>query len=413
VTGPRTVLYVQQFGDGGSVTSLLDLVRGLDRSRYRPVVAFRTTNPFVAEFEALGARVVCLFDDAPAMVAPSSTLGRRTNDGSRSGSLRREVRRWVRRDLPAYRRLREIARTERPAIIHANNEVRTNRDALLTAVRLRIPVVVHMRWLYDQPHGDLTVPTDRLLAKIASRFFFISRAAAKAYDPLHIPERKRIVVDNPFAVDDYRAEPSSVLADELGVGGAGPVLVHIGRIIPWKGQDVLVRALPTILEHEPRARVVFVGAATDAKGDAFDAELRELVADLGVTDHVRFVGARRDIADVLALATVVVHCSTTPEPFGRVVVEAMAAQRPVVAARAGGVPEIVTDGRTGRLVGPSDPIDLARAVIELLSDPPGADAMAARARAEVEQRFSIEAHSRVVQAAYDEVLSARRGPRRS
>ena len=413
MTGPRTVLYVQQFGDGGSVTSLLDLVRGLDPSRYRPVVVFRTTNPFVAEFEALDARVVCMFDDAPAVVAPSSALGRRNVDGSRSGSLRREVRRWVRRDLPAYRRLRAITQAERPALIHANNEIRTNRDALLTSVRLRIPVVVHMRWLYDQPDGDLTVPTDRLLAKAVARFFFISRAAAETYGRLRIPEPKQIVVDNPFAIDDYRAEPSAELADELGVGGAGPVLVHIGRITPWKGQDVLLRALPAILEHDPATRVVFVGAATDAKGEAFEVELRDLVAALGLTDQVHFVGARRDIADVLALATVVVHCSTTPEPFGRVVVEAMAAQRPVVAARAGGVPEIVTDGVTGRLVAPSDPDGLARGVIELLADPAASDAMAARARAEVEQRFSIEAHSRVVQAAYDQVLSSRREPRRS
>jgi glycosyltransferase involved in cell wall biosynthesis len=181
---------------------------------------------------------------------------------------------------------------------------------------------------------------------------------------------------------------------ELGIAPGVPVVVHAGRFHHWKGQQVLLEALV----HERRPVACFVGAPLFGE-DAFAAGLRAEAERLGVSDRVRWLGFRDDVARLMRAADVVVHSSVYPEPFGRVVVEAMLARTPVVAARAGGVPEIVTDGETGWLVTPGDPVALAVAIGEVLDDPARAQAVAARANADARERFTRDAMVRGVRAA--------------
>ncbi|MGN6695248.1 MAG: glycosyltransferase, partial [Aquihabitans sp.] len=147
-------------------------------------------------------------------------------------------------------------------------------------------------------------------------------------------------------------------------------------------------------------------AATDPQGDAYELVIRSAIAELGVADQVVFAGSRRDVADLLAISDIAVHSSTEPEPFGRVIVEAMAAGRPVIASDEGGVPEIIDDGVTGVLVRPGDVGALAAAIGGLLDDPEGAAAMGRRAATAANERFSAAAHATQIQAIYDDVLGS-------
>lgn len=403
MTTPRTVLYVQQYPDGGSITGLLDLIRGLDRRRYRPVVSFRTPNAFIPEFEAAGVAVVVL-DPHPSLRGQDAGLPGPPR--VRSAPVRRELRRLLRRDLPSARRLRRVIRLHEVDIVHANNDVGSNRDAIVAAVASRRPVVVHVRWLHAY-EADARFRIDALLSRRASRFFFMSRAIAQGYRDLAIPPTRQLVLDDPFHTADYDICAPPGLADELGLPVGSRVVLLVGRIVPWKGQDVFVRALADVANAEPDAVGLLVGAPTDAAGRRFRAELETLVAELGIADRVVFAGSRRDVPELIALSEVVVHCSTTPEPFGRVVVEAMSGGRPVIGADAGGVPEIIEPGATGILVPPADRQALGAAIAGLLADPVSAAAMGARARVAATNRFSIEAPADVVQATYDEVLDER------
>lgn len=400
------MLFVQHYRDGGSITGLLDLVRGLDPARYRPVVTFRDPNAFVAEFEAIGVPVVILGGsdpEDPAEPGPPPPAGRRRRP------WRREIRRLVRRDLPHARALRAVMREHRVDLVHANNDVASNRDAIVAAALGRRPVVVHMRWLPDY-HEPSRRKIDRLLARRVDRLICMSHAIERASAPLGVPATRRLVLDDPFDTSDYRRPASPAVRASLGLADGDRAVVLLARIIPWKGQDVLLRALPAVLADHPDAVAVLVGEATDDKGRRYRAELEALVAELGIGGRVRFAGARRDVADVLAAAEVVVHCSTTPEPFGRVVVEAMAAGRPVIAADAGGVPEIVDAERTGLLVAPGDPEALAAAVGRLLDDPEATAELGRRAGEAVAARFTIDGPALAVQALYDELLGVPAGP---
>lgn len=402
--GRKTVLFVQHYPDGGSITGLFDLIRGLDPDRYRPVVSFRTPNPFVPEFEAAGIPVVVLDPEAlpdPLAARAPDRAPRRTH----SSPVRREMGRLLRRDLPAARRLRRVIRDHGVDLVHANNDVLSNRDAILAAMVTLRPVVVHVRWLHTY-ENDATLRIDKALARRPARFFFMSQAVADGCRPLEIPAERQAVLDDPFHVADYDVVAPPGLAAELAIPAGGRVVLHVGRIIPWKGQDVFLRAMATVLLADRDAVGLLVGSPTDLSGRRFLAQLKALAADLGIDHRIIFAGSRRDVPRLIALSEVVVHCSTTPEPFGRVVVEAMAGGRPVIGADAGGVPEIIHPGVTGLLVAPGDHEQLGVAISDLLSDPDEAAALGRRAREAVADRFTIEAHGDTVQAAYDEVLSA-------
>jgi len=170
----------------------------------------------------------------------------------------------------------------------------------------------------------------------------------------------------------------------LGIEPGAFVAALFGRFHSWKGQQVLLEALALV----PGVHALFVGAALFGE-EEFERSQHAQAGRLGVADRAHFLGFRSDIAPLMRAANVVVHASILPEPFGRVVVEGMLAGRPVIATRAGGVPEIVRDGETGLLVPPNDVAALAAALRTLRDDPALAAAIAARGLAHARQQFTV------------------------
>jgi phosphatidyl-myo-inositol dimannoside synthase len=166
----------------------------------------------------------------------------------------------------------------------------------------------------------------------------------------------------------FAPRDAAALRARLGLGERR-LLVSIARLVPRKGLDTVLRALPEVAAAIPDVRYVVVGDGPDRE------RLSALAAELGVAERVNFVGAvpGSELPLWYALGDVFVMPSRSDPPdvegFGIVFLEAAAAERPVVAARAGGVPNAVAHGISGLLVGPDDPAELGRALIELLSDP--------------------------------------------
>ena len=173
-------------------------------------------------------------------------------------------------------------------------------------------------------------------------------------------------------------------------------------LIGHRGYAHLLEAARLVEAAMPGVHWVLVG----------DGELRgELEGQrrsLGMEAQVHFPGWREDIPDVLALCDLFVLPSLG-EHFGRVLIEAMAMARAVVATDAGGVPEIVLHGETGLLVPPAQPKALAEAVLALLEDPGRAARLGAAGRRRAETEFSLSRHVEAVEALYQELLGAGRG----
>jgi glycosyltransferase involved in cell wall biosynthesis len=184
---------------------------------------------------------------------------------------------------------------------------------------------------------------------------------------------------------------------------SAPLIGMVGRIAPWKGQDVFIEAAATVVRQGFRARFCIVGAAMFGE-EPFERGLRDRVASLGLGDRVEFLGFS-DVPSVLRSLDVLVHASRTPEPFGQVIIEGMAAELPVIATNGGGACEIIENGRTGLLVPMGDAGALAHALGELLAEPGRARALAAAGRRHVLEHFTIEQSARRSEALYERVLA--------
>ena len=188
------------------------------------------------------------------------------------------------------------------------------------------------------------------------------------------------------AVASHRGRGAAVRA-ALGWQGH-PVVGIVGRLQPWKGQETFLRAAALVARDYPDARFLVVGGAILGREGAYPEELERLTAALGIRDRVHFAGHREDVWDWCDSLDVVVHASTG-EPFGLVVVEAMALRKPLVAAADGGPLEIVEEGVSGLLARPGDPEALAAAVSRLLRHPDLAETLAAGAELRA-RHFSTE-----------------------
>jgi glycosyltransferase involved in cell wall biosynthesis len=165
-----------------------------------------------------------------------------------------------------------------------------------------------------------------------------------------------------------------------------PLIGMFGRISPWKGQDVFLHAIARV----PEVDAVIAGGALFGE-EAYEQRMLALARELGIDQRVTFAGHVHEVPALMAACDVVAHCSTSPEPFGRVIVESMFAGTPVIATDAGGAREIVTDGVTGQLTPMRDVDALAAAIRRCLADPHWARALAERARVQARQRFSVSA----------------------
>ena len=163
-----------------------------------------------------------------------------------------------------------------------------------------------------------------------------------------------------------------------------PVILGYGRLVEDKGFDVAIRAFAEVIRRIPNARLLLGGDG------AAKPALEQLAADLGVSSSVEFAGALNplQVPELINRASVVVVPSRWKEPFGLVALEAALMARPVVAARIGGLPEVVEEDRTGLLVDPDDHIALAAALEYLLTDSKAADRMGEAAQMRARERFS-------------------------
>jgi glycosyltransferase involved in cell wall biosynthesis len=310
--------------------------------------------------------------------------------------------------------LRALAHARRIALIHSNTSVVLSGAAAAAAGRL--PHLWHIREIYPGSAFERAWPAFRTVLRSATALPCVSHAAAAQFGA---SPRARVIYDG-LAIEPRRA-PSATARAALGLacdarGGPDPrgetdprgepnppVIAVLGRITGWKGQEILVRALA---EPELSARgavALIAGAAWPGAEERAEA-VRELARELGVEDRVRFVGFREDVENVYGAADLVAVPSTAPDPLPGAAIEAAAAGCAVVASAHGGLPEIIRDGETGRLVPPGEPSALARAAAALLDDPGLRARLGAAAARDVRARFAPDRLLAAIQDLYDEAL---------
>ena len=353
---------------GGSDRSLFDIVTHLPRKRFEPAVILRPGDPMAVEYEAAGVEVALVPFVHPRRALELAKLAR-----------------YFLSFLPSVLRTRAAIRRLNADVVHVNTL--NNLQGAFAARLARRPLVWHVR---EMAGGSLVVRAMlRLVSLLAT--FAVANSNAVGETLYSCGGRLRVVL-NGIDLSEYEEESANGEGQRVKIALAldedAPVVTTIGRLEPWKGQDVLVEAMPAILAEHPAAKFLIVGGPAVNKPE-YEVELKARCRKLGVADSVVFTGIRTDVPAILAASDVLVLPSVTPEPFGRTVVEAMAARRPVVATAEGGPLETVVDGETGWLVAPGDEGALAGKVCRVLAQPDEAREMGVRGRERAVTHFSL------------------------
>lgn len=280
--------------------------------------------------------------------------------------------------------------------------------ARLAGVRLPLLVAAHGKELIHRPLARLGVAQRvydairRRVLSTADGILAVSRRTAELARDAGAPAGRVSVVHNGVDPMRYTPRPSTALRER--VGGDGPLLLSVARLVSRKGIDTVLCAMPQVLERVPDARYAVLGSGPDAE------RLQRLARELGLGEHVRFLsGLGGDLAEYYNGCDVfVLPAREEPgdiEGFGLVFLEAGACEKPVIGARAGGVVDAVVHGETGLLVPPDDAGALCDAIVQLLSDPQRARAMGQAARARVLREGTWEHAAASVMRALERALA--------
>lgn len=276
------------------------------------------------------------------------------------------------------RRLAPLLKQERIDCVHTNSL----KSALYGAVAAKlagIPLIWHIRDHIGPPYLKPVIAKGiRLLSRLVpSGVIANSRSTLSA---LELPKSKKTLVV-------YSAFASEVAAASAPKDGEEFKVLLVGRLARWKGQHVLLEAARAFKE---RGNVRFLLAGDALFGeDEYKNELQGMIKEYGL-DNVTLLGHVENVQGVMREADLLVHTSITPEPFGQVIVEGMAAGLPVIASNEGGPVEIVVPGETGLLIQPGEPALLTEAIEWMLEHPEERRRMAEAGIARVKEHFVIE-----------------------
>ena len=300
-------------------------------------------------------------------------------------------------------RLRRALEELKPDLAHCRSRV-PGWLFVLANRRLRLPFVTTVHGFNSvSPYSRIMTAGQRVICPSVSVVDYIRRHYGTPEGKIRLVYRG---ID-PQQFDPARLDMAFVAEFRRSFELDGRfVVLGVGRITQLKGYDVLIRATALARERLPTVRTVIVGGAEAARA-GYERELRQLVDDQGLKDHVVFAGSQRRMAEIYACGNVLVSGNKAkPEAFGRSMAEALAMGCPVIATRFGGALDIVREGVNGWLVEPGDAEQLADRIVR------ASTASFTGLREDALARFSLEQMVAKTLAVYDEVLKEAAGGKR-
>ncbi len=281
-------------------------------------------------------------------------------------------------------------------LIHLNNSILSNLSGIIAAKLIGVPCVCHERGF------DWDSPTTRWFAKFIDYYIPVSKAIAESLLKFGIDPSKLTEPHEGLKIEEYDFNTdASKQREEFALKQFQPVFGIVGVLLEWKGQHVFLEIVLEVVKVIPSVKAFIVGDSTNKD---YKERLKVLVKKLGIENNVVFTGWRQDIPELMQLLDVVVHTSIEPEPCGRVVVEAMAMKKPVVASKAGGPMEIIEDNLSGFLVEPGNVSQYASIIIRLLQNKEEREKIGNAARKRIENKFNILTNKGIVEKVYEKLL---------
>lgn len=397
----KNILYCEANTDstiGGSYYSLLYLLKNLDRSRFTPKVIFYTHNTLIPEFNK---------NNISTIVLRKRKLKQTNNNGGKRGHLRAKLSLAIRKTinslclLPYSVMLNAIfIKKNKIDLLHLNNGIKGNQEWMIAGLLTRTPCITHQRGIF-QNYSIF----DLWLAKKLKNIICVSDAVKDNLLEHSFPPSNLVTIYN--AIDPSMMTINTTpeaLKSKYNIPLATKTLGLLGNLREWKGQEVAIRAMPDVLIKHPKTILMLVGDSS--VGDKkYVRHLKQIIHQLKIENHVIFIGHAQNVANYINIMDIVLHTSTHPEPFGRVIIEGMYLKKPIIGPQLGGVPEIITDTKTGLIFEPGNHVSLARSINLLLSNFAWSKKLGENGFNRVHENFHIHDNALKTQCIYTNILS--------
>ena len=400
---PKRVLYLENgIGYGGSAICLKLIVSHLDRSKYCPIIVTSRNEKDLSDFKNIAEWLY-----VPDRFIEREVIKRKVEDiffkikilPRRSSEITSSVVDYLINFFPYLFRLLRLVKKNQVDLIHLNNEALCNMGGVIAANLLKIPSISHVRG----PAWDSR--TSRFVYRNVDYFITVSEWIKKEVLKLNVPERKIKTIWDGRNLEEFNIQiDKAKIREEFGLQPKQPSVGMIGRLNPWKGHKVFIKASEKVLKQFPDCKIFIVGGAAQ-KHKQYEAEVKSIVYEKKLSENIIFAGQRKDVAQIMGILDVIVHASIEPDPYPNVVIEAMLAGKPVIASNTGGPVEMIENYKTGILIPPKDPAILGEKICQLLENRKMRMALGREAKKVAFERYSIENHVRRIEAIYEEVMN--------
>ena len=356
---------------GGGQRSLLLLLERLDRKKFIPFLVCPSGGDFIGKAKKLDVETTLIKMQRIKSVNVFSTAA-------------------------TVFKFKKLIKKKNIDLIHTDSP----RQAFYAGRAARVtgtPLIWHVRVSTPEKRSF-----EKYLFNHAHKVIAVSKAASQRFDGFALAQEKVVVIHNGVDLTEFvQKQPDRRVKEEFNVEEEGILVGTLGQLIPGKGQEVLLKAASLVLKQIPKVKFMIVGEGNSA----YREKLEELSKNLGLSVTIVFTGFREDIPRIMNMLDIVVLPSTTHlEGLSRVIIEAMASSKPVIATNSGGNPEAVEDGATGLLVPPEDPNKLAESILTLIKDKTKRNQMGEAGRKRAEKLFNIEKNVFRIEKVYEELL---------
>jgi len=374
---------------GGGQYSLLLLLKALDKKRFNPVVVSGIPKSFLEK------QVSKLGIETTTFPLPVFLM-----QLTREEVFYKPVKavRAFAQAISVAIRLASWLKKQKVDLVHSDD----NLMRLLGGTAAKLAGVVHVAHVRDIfPNGFIPRLYWNMVYHLSDSIIAVSKAVSEQFDHCRNTGRqKNHVIYNAVNVQNVREalRERDRLRSMLGISPDTPVIAMFGRLVDWKGHHLFLLACKQINDIEARSRFWIVGDGPLMQ------ELQNLAASLDIKDKVFFFGFREDALNLMAAADIVVNYSTKPDPFPRVVIEAMALGRVVVGPAEGGIPEALGYGKYGVLVEPRRPEKLAETLIQLLHSQDRRETLGRLAQRFALTQYNPQRYARQIETIYSKLL---------
>lgn len=386
---------------GGSFFSLLYLTKNLDRTQFKPHVIFHKHNSLIPQYQSN--------DIKTSVIEKKKNLcfNKPVNDSSLLYKASYPFLKLIQKALNLFKFFPVTVfnyvffiRKHNIHLIHLNNTVNGNHDWMLAALILNIPCLTHERAIYNN-YSRLSY----FLAPKLKSIICISDSVKNNLLKHSFSSSNLITIYNGIEPNDINATKlPQYIKKNHNIPSCSQVIGVVGNIREWKGQETAINALSSIHKTYPNVILVLVGEAGDADASYLN-KLKGQIKKQKLEKYVVFTGYTTDVSSYINIMDIVLHTSVEPEPFGRVLIEAMSMKKPLIASNAGAIPEIIENELTGLTFKPGDAKELSLAVCRMLSNMIWANHLAGNGYKRLLKNFHIQENIKQTQRLYNDILN--------